>query len=83
MRALDGMDLDTSRCVADHLVIACDLLSEAIADERDGAASPCVREALQTLWSLRHQLGLNGGKVLSDLADEDEEDDAPTAEAAE
>lgn len=69
-RVLRGMDPDTSALVADHLVIACDQLSEALTwiREQDGDLGTGVEEGLLTLYRLRNELGLLGGDVVADLA---------------
>ena len=78
MTKLNGMDADTSRCVADHLAILTDQLGELqvelLSDQRGPRER--VESALQTLWKLRWELGLVGGKVASDLADDSESEAA-------
>jgi hypothetical protein len=66
---LSGMDADTSRCVADHLAIACDQLAEAVAFMKS-ERHPCLDSvvlAFGTLWKLRAEIGLTGGMVVADL----------------
>ena len=71
MTKLNGMDADTSRYVADHLVILTDQLSEALAELRSdvGADGVRVESALHTVWEMRWELGISGGHVLADLGD--------------
>ena len=75
MKTLNGMDAATSRCVASHLVVLTDQLSEALASVAGDGADERVTEALKTLWKLRWELGLIGGCVTDDL-------EPTTAEAA-
>ena len=76
MSSLDGMTDATSKCVADHLAIACDQLGEAVAWMYDrGAREPSfdnVMAAVTTLTKLRAELGFTGGMVVADLESEDE-----------
>jgi len=70
MTKLNGMDASTSRCVASHLVMLTDQLSEALvslAHVSPSGSDEHVGEALRTLWKLRWELGLTGGMVTDDL----------------
>jgi len=75
---ISGMDADTARCVADHLAILTDQLSEVQAELNADESGPRdhLGEALQTLWKLRWELGLIGGKVVSDFDADDEKPEA-------
>lgn len=68
---LNGMDTDTSRCVCDHLAIACDLLAEYVASNQEERPPgfDSVSEAMGALYKLRAEIGFFGGQVVSDLVE--------------
>lgn len=79
MSTLSGMDHETSRCVASHLAVLTDQLSEALVSlhSDETGSHDWVEECLLQVWKLRWELGFTGGMVSDDLGE------AESAEAAE
>lgn len=65
---LGGMNAETSRYVADRLAILTDQIGEVLAELHDDHRGPRdhLTEAWLTIWRMRWELGLPGGRVAAD-----------------